>query len=253
MAKPPAKSSAEEYLDEIFKREKGIAPEVLLAEIDDLLTSKPAPADLGAMTDDVVSWLGRAKGAIQAWDSIRGTFVVFDMNINAGKYQEAYRELVGLLFSARADLRLRQTNPASVAVEQGKTFDYFDGLRRMIEASSVEVFFVDQYLDAEFAARYLPIVPAGVRIRLLGREKYITKLVPAAEMWVAQAGAEMQIRAAPVHDRFLFVDGKECYQSGSSFKDGGKKAPALIVQITDAFEAVSKTYEDLWATAKVFR
>ena len=46
------------------------------------------------------------------------------------------------------------------------------------------------------------------------------------------------------------VDGTSCFQSGASFKDGGRSAPTTITQITDAFAAVRQTYEDLWKNAK---
>jgi len=55
------------------------------------------------------------------------------------------------------------------------------------------------------------------------------------------------------HDRYVFVDGKECFQSGASFKEGGAKAPTTLTQITDAFDAVQRTYEAFWAGAKVER
>jgi len=42
-----------------------------------------------------------------------------------------------------------------------------------------------------------------------------------------------------------------CYQSGASFKDGAKKAPTTLTQITDAFSAVSATYEQRWSTSVV--
>ena len=55
------------------------------------------------------------------------------------------------------------------------------------------------------------------------------------------------------HDRYVFVDRGACYQSGASFKDGAKKAPTTLTQITDAFGPMLKTYEDLWGGARVER
>lgn len=40
--------------------------------------------------------------------------------------------------------------------------------------------------------------------------------------------------AAQLGDRYVFVDGKACYQSGASFKDGAKLTPTTLTQITDA-------------------
>jgi hypothetical protein len=92
-----------------------------------------------------------------------------------------------------------------------------------------------------------------VTIRLLAREKLPT-LLPAVDVWVRQSGAKVEVRSINgFHDRYMFVDHGACYQSGASFKDGAKSAPTTLTQITDAFPAVLKIYEDLWNTAKVER
>jgi hypothetical protein len=115
------------------------------------------------------------------------------------------------------------------------------------------VFWVDPYLDAEFVSRYLSHVAPGVAIRLLAREKLAT-LLPAVDAFSQQTGVPISVRSAPgFHDRYLFVDRTECYQSGASFKDGGRNAPTTLTQITDAFAAVLQTYEDLWAGGNVER
>ena len=36
--------------------------------------------------------------------------------------------------------------------DQGAVFDYFDGIRKIIEIAKQDIFFIDQYLDAEFVA-----------------------------------------------------------------------------------------------------
>ena len=69
-----------------------------------------------------------------------------------------------------------------------------------------------------------------------------------------QRGAKIAVRSTDtIHDCFVFVDGKECYQSGASFKDGASKAPTTLTQITDAFAAMSQTCEGIWTAAKVER
>ena len=139
----------------------------------------------------------------------------------------------------------------SVGVETGHVFDYFDEVRRMIESAKIDLFFVDAYIDAEFVSRYLPHVPVGTGIRILAREK-LSSLRPAIATFVAQTSREIEIRTVSgFHDRYVFVDGISCFQSGASFKDGAKKAPTTLTQITDAFAAVKATYEQLWSEASV--
>jgi hypothetical protein len=54
-----------------------------------------------------------------------------------------------------------------------------------------------------------------------------------------------------IHDRYVLIDNTSCFQSGSSFKDGGKSAPTTLTEITDAFDAVRQTYEELWNAAQI--
>jgi hypothetical protein len=109
---------------------------------------------------------------------------------------------------------------------------------------------VDPYLDSEFVSRYLSHVSKGATIRLLARERLAT-LLPAVDLFAKQSQLAIQVRSAPnFHDRYVFVDGNACYQSGASFKDGAKSAPTTLTQITDALAAMLQTYEGLWGTAK---
>ena len=147
-------------------------------------------------------------------------------------------------------VRMQTVGPSNVAVSGAMVFDYFDEIRKVIEMAKSDILFVDPYLDAEFVSRYLPQITEGVCIRLLAREKLQT-LLPAAQMFVHQNQARLEIRSAPnFHDRYVFIDESNCYQSGASFKDGAKKAPTTITQITDAFAAVFQTYQEIWRSAK---
>src|ERR1700726_774576 len=58
--------------------------------------------------------------------------------------------LTTLLHRARHDLRMQTQGPVNVAVAHGMVFDYFDGIRRIIELAKEELLFVDPYLNAEF-------------------------------------------------------------------------------------------------------
>lgn len=148
---------------------------------------------------------------------------------------------------------MKTIGPLNEAMGHGKIFDYFDEIRKIIEAAKQDLFFIDPYLDAEFVSRYLPHVNSGTTVRLLAREKLET-LLPAVDLYAHQSGATVNVRSASgFHDRYILVDGNACYQSGASFKDGAKKAPTTLTQITDAFPAVLHTYEGIWKKANVER
>lgn len=134
-------------------------------------------------------------------------------------------------------------------------FDYFEEIRQIIELSNEEVLFVDPYLDAEFVRSYLPHVRSEAAIRLLTSDKgKLTRLLPAVELFGQQSGHVVSVRSTNgLHDRYMFIDKRACYRSGASFKDGAKHAPTTLTQITDAFDAVWQTYDQVWGAAKVER
>lgn len=231
--------------------------EQLLAEIEDILRTMPPRPTIRHETEENFAWLGRVSAVIEQWDPpkailLRGYLDQFHGNM-AREAAEGLRKVMTLLHQARNDLRMKTLGPMNIAIGHGMVFDYFDEIRKIVEAATQEVFFIDPYLDAEFVARYLTHVQAGVAVRLLGRERLNT-LLPAVEAYVQQTKGQVAVRSAPnFHDRYIFVDRAACYQSGASFKDGAKTAPTTLTQITDAFAPILQTYESLWASAKVER
>ena len=140
-----------------------------------------------------------------------------------------------------------------MVVQTGMVFDYFEGIRRLIELAKTDLFFVDPYLEASFVANYLPLAAPNVSIRLLAREK-LRALLPAVGHYSMQFKRPIEVRSsAGFHDRYVFVDRKSCHQSGASFKDGAKNSPTTVTEITDACAAVMDTYERLWSAARVER
>ena len=228
-----------------------ISPEALLSEVEDVIRTMPSRDAMGHDDPDTLAWIGRASAVAHESDMVRAS-VLFDSHArnlgssNSSHYHGAVRGIATMLHHMRHELRMRLGSPASIAVSTGSVFDYFDEIRKVISEARSDLLFVDPYLDAEFVGRYLPHVVPGTSVRLLGRER-MTTLVPAVEMMRQQSGLNITVRAAKsFHDRYLFVDGRACYQSGASFKDGAKRAPTTLTQITDAFDAVLATYEPLW-------
>lgn len=228
------------------------SPEQLALEIEDLIRTMPGPRDFSVNMDNCIPWLGRASAAMRAWDAAQ-SLVHFEPLVrtasNGGNFDFSAlrRNLLVQLHQAQSDLRLSTTGPLSVGIDSGRVFDYFDEVRKLIESAKVDLLFVDPYLDAEFVSRYLPHVPDGTAIRLLARER-MASLKPAVVALSTQTNKVIEVRSAPgFHDRYVLVDGMACYQSGASFKDGAKKTPTTLTQITDAFAVVQSTYESLWA------
>ena len=147
---------------------------------------------------------------------------------------------------------ISHSNLDTDAVVEKRPFEYFNEVRTIIEGAKVDLFFVDPYLDAEFADRYLPQVSSGVLIRLLARER-VAKLKPAIGLLQQQeTGLRIKVRSIErFHDRYFFIDKQICYQSGASFKDDAKTTPTTLTQIVDTFPVVLATYEKLRGAATV--
>ena len=161
-----------------------IDPAQLLAEIEDVIRTAPPQATLHYVESDALAWLGRAASLIRRWNPMKG--ISFDSEIrqlHVGHIFDPAIAVAGIfttLHEAQHDLRLSAVGPLSVAVQQGAVFDYFDEVRKVMGAAQDELFFVDPYLDSEFASRYLAQVPASIRVRLLLGRKGIPALLPAS-------------------------------------------------------------------------
>ncbi|MDO9236333.1 MAG: hypothetical protein Q7U28_09915 [Aquabacterium sp.] len=230
-------------------------PTQLLAEIEDVIRTAPSQSILHHVEPEALGWLGRAASLIRRWNTTKG--ILFDSEVrqlHAGRAFNPETAIAGIfttLHEARHDLRLSAVGPLSIAVQHGAVFDYFDEVRKVIGSAQKELFFVDPYLDSEFASRYLAQVAPTIRIRLLGRKR-LTSLLPAVELLSKQNSITIEVRSSPtLHDRFLFVDGRTGFHSGASFKDGAKTAPTTFTEITDTFQPVLATYEELWSSGGV--
>lgn len=238
-----------------MNRRKQLTDEQLLAEVEDLLRNMPDRSKIRHLEDENFAWLGRVGAALSAWDLVRGGMMKLAIgNVHGGTANaahNAFNEIIVTLHQARSDLRMSSIGPTNIAINKGGVFDYFDEIRKIIESATSGVLFVDPYLDAEFVSNYLGHVSSGVNVRLLACEKLVT-LIPAVALFSKQSRLNVEVRSNnDFHDRFIFIDGNCCYQSGASFKDGAKNTPTTLTQITDAFVAMQQTYETIWDRSKI--
>ena len=251
--------------------------EQLLAEVEELLRTGPRLGAFRGQNDEAAEqalcWLGRTAAVLNEWDEIRSIGVPLHISaLHSSRNDDlmdlpkstrvinqildrsgpAYRELRTLLYEAQHNLRAKTIGPVSVVIPAQHTFDYFDELRKIIEMAREDLLFVDTYLDAEFVSRYLSLIAGGVEVRLLTSRK-LRSLLPALKLLANQCELRIDVRSpkVPIHDRHVFVDKRRCYQSGASFKDGAKLSPTTLTQITDAFEAMYQTYQNLWDDGRV--
>lgn len=103
--------------------------------------------------------------------------------------------------------------------------------------------------DTVFDA-YLSSVPKGISVRLLVG-KYTAKVKPAAEKFITQYGALLEVRASTAfHDRLVFVDGDACWVIGQSIKDAASSKPTYLAPLApDIAKPKLSAYEQIWLAA----
>ena len=223
----------------------------LLAEIEDLIRTTPRFTASQYQWLDDMSWPGRAAAAIRAWDSVErvtadgclSQLSTSTLDIALG----GFSRLRMLLDEAKDDLQRRVGVPSSIVVDKGMRFDYFDQIRNILESANREILVIDPYLDNNFVSRYLTQVNSDIVVRLLTSDSKKLSLIPAVELLTEQTGLQVEVRFNnDLHDRYLFVDRRECFQSGASFKDGAVNAMTTVTQIRDVFNDVFQAYEKIW-------
>ena len=128
--------------------------EELLAEIEDILRNAPSQKTILSESSENYSWLGRVAAALEVWNDVVGGLAILDINHIQNTIpaisNKALSNTFILLHKARYDLLMKTTGPINLVVSAGMVFNYFDEIRKIIETSNQEVFFVDPYLDAVY-------------------------------------------------------------------------------------------------------
>jgi hypothetical protein len=200
----------------------------------------------------VLDWLGRYQACLERWKPLQSAAIEYNIAcLRTAARDSGYSSVVRMLYQARHDLRMSLAAPSSVVAGKGDVFDYFDAVRKIIEEARTDIFFIDPWIDASFVATYLPHVANGVTIRLLTSGNKLSTLIPAVSKFQLQENRDVEVRKTDdLHDRYLFIDRRDCYQSGASFKDGALKSPTALTPVVDALSAIFGIYEKSWEGAE---
>ena len=75
-----------------------IAPEQLLAEIEDVIRTMPSRETIHQDSPEILSWMGRASAVIHVWDPVRAvTFNRHITDVHAPMANDSYRGLLGMI------------------------------------------------------------------------------------------------------------------------------------------------------------
>src|SRR5690348_13960920 len=98
-AKPAASlDAADAYFKEYWEGERKPDPALLLVELDAIIRARPDPEEILYFNDDAIGWIGRAKGALAAWDDLSRTRLIpVELDLHSGSVPETQRGLRGIL------------------------------------------------------------------------------------------------------------------------------------------------------------
>lgn len=238
-----------------------ISAEQCVALLRDALSNRPTDT----YSDEALEWFADVIGIVSAYDRPAAVPLSFCMGaisdisgpaanpFTANSRDQACTRFMAETRAIYTRLRLSTNTFVTRQVEHGQVHDYFEEIRRIITGADADILFLDAYIDPEFLTRYLPQVPASVRVRLLTSAKSASRLADALRLWLQQHGGNVELRSVSngsLHDRHLVIDGRDVYQSGASFKDGAKHAPTSINQVVDVAAEMIAAHEARWAAAQ---
>lgn len=93
-----------------------------------------------------------------------------------------------------------------------------------------------------------------MNIRLLTAERQANALAQSLALYQQQHSRVAELRVLQdraLHDRYLVIDERDVFQSGASFKDGGRNAGTLINQVVDVAADMIRGLEANWASARI--
>lgn len=237
-----------------------ITLEAIRVELEQVIRSAPPTASMHHYLPENLEWLGRATAVvyewttktrnIEAWVGWQAAVSSMHTTIRPSTSSPSFT-VMRVLYQAQTNLRMTTVGPVSISVDKGRPFDYFDEVRKIIEQASAGILFVDPYLNADFVSRYMPHVKQGVAIRLLC-SKHAPAVKSACEVFTKQNGLAIEVRkAGSMHDRWFFIDGRRCFQSGASFKDGAVNSSTTLIENVDSFGVLQTQFEGLWQQAEI--
>lgn len=166
-------------------------------------------------------------------------------------------ELSAALTEIGWELRGNKLAPVAAAVtelffpEQSQHDAYVE-IRTLLNIATTSVTIIDPYLDNSLLTLLSGCVKNGTSVKLL-TSKHPSDLSLELQKWQAQHPTiVIEVRTTKIfHDRFLVIDGTQCWHLGASIKDAGSKV-FMINQIEDEENraALVARQEATWASAK---
>ena len=223
---------------------------ILLLRLTELVEN--APVITPPLTPEQRQWLSRI-GAVFSQLKDGMWRIKFDSSMSfIGSHTEfSTNQMVGYAYDVieilRLELELDGRSEIGTVYESGNVYRYFADVKEIIAGATTEIFLIDPYFDGEIFDDYFGAVSPDTRVLLLV-DQYAPNLKGYIERHIATYGSQIELRRNKndLHDRMLFVDAKNCWFTGCSFKDAGKRASYLIPFDSDLTAKKYAIYREIW-------
>ncbi len=233
----------------------------LYARLKALIHEWPAFEGRGKLDAETHEWLGKADALIAAANNGADS-IIFGNAVGAlganSLHDSNVATIRAILYRTLARAELQVPVPARGAfIAAGSSFAVLAALSKVLVKATADVLIVDPYLDAVALTDVAVLVPEGIPVRLMGdAANKQANLAPALARWKLQYTTTRPIEvrlSAPraLHDRMIFVDGKEAWSLSQSIKDFANRAHASIERSTPEIGAEKKLAYDngIWGAA----
>lgn len=211
---------------------------------------------------DILKWLGRAEALIEVTsplgDHVRfGQLKTVLLTATKSNAEGQMRHIRGLLYAALAKAEINAPSAAKGAfIPAGSAFDALAAISSILRDCRGIVLVVDPYMDTVAVTDFLPMVSAGVPIRLLASGKQKSSgLQESVQRWKSQFSESRPIElrfAAPrvLHDR-LILDDAQVWSISQSLNAIAQRSPAMVQRVSaDIAAAKREAFIELWERAE---
>ena len=218
-----------------------------------------SPQIMADLQFDPRLWISNVKALIKRYDPMS---VSIKIDIRSDSFDRDYRyrthlinEIKGFVNDTveaiRLELELDDRTDIGTAYDSGDVYRYFADIKRIIEGAKSSVFLVDPYLDGKTFDACFATTSNQIAIKILTKStRYTSEILVYADKHRTQFKTNIEIRqSSELHDRLVVIDSTDCWFSGGSFKDGGKKPTYLIPLGPPIAEDKLRIYDGIWCRA----
>lgn len=135
--------------------------------------------------------------------------------------------------------------------KKGEAHDAYVHIRTIVQSATSNIIVIDPFIDDSIYVLLKTLDVRSIRIRVLARERNLPKdFSLEGEKFFEQHTnlSSFEDRATEdIHDRFIVIDNKRVYLLGTSVKDAGKKASAVVpIEQAQIADLILHYLEDVW-------